>query len=226
MGTDWSAGKAGRDLDPAADTSAPPKSDTIWKKLSVFPYAPGALRLDKQWQQGVPDPWPAVGQFLRQETGHDFPVLSRMRNARAKRAVASMLRENLNSDTTVIGLEAKVLAGAIFAAVVADEPLAEEIRALGSRVGVPSSQLGEAREFAVNAEAEAPAADPKVRAALLLARASSPSPADITAAVVEACRQSGLSSPAIVELIAWLSVLQMLHRLSSYFVADKAVPSH
>jgi alkylhydroperoxidase family enzyme len=222
MGTDWSAGKAGRDLDPTAKTTAPPKSDTLWKKLSVLPHAPGALRLDKQWQQGVPDAWPAVGEFLRQKTGHNFPVLSRMQNARAIRAVASMLRENFNSDTTVIGLETKVLAGIIFAAVVADEPLAAEVRVLGSKVGVSSSQLDEAKQFVVNVEVEPPATDPKIGAALVLARAASPSPAEITASVVEACRQAGLSSPAIVELVAWLSVLQMLHRLSSYFVGDRA----
>ena len=28
------------------------------------------------------------------------------------------------------------------------------------------------------------------------------------------------AAPAIVELVAWLAVLRMLHRLSSYFVVD------
>ncbi len=55
MGPDWRTGKAGRDLDPAAKTTAPPQADSLRTKLSVLRFAPGALRLDRQWQQGVPD---------------------------------------------------------------------------------------------------------------------------------------------------------------------------
>jgi hypothetical protein len=37
---------------------------------------------------------------------------------------------------------------------------------------------------------------------------------------VETCRQSGLSPAAIVEIVTWLSVLQMLHRLTCYLTVD------
>jgi hypothetical protein len=107
IGPDWSTGKSGRTLDPALRTAPPPAPDSLRTKLSVLRHAPKAIALDRRWQQGVPHAWPAVGAFLRNLTGHDFPVLSRMRNNRAVRAVASMLRENLNPDTTVIGLEIK-----------------------------------------------------------------------------------------------------------------------
>jgi len=140
-----------------------------------------------------------------------------MQNTRGIQAIASMLRENIDPATTVIGLDVKALAGVIFAAGVADEPLGAEVRVLGLKNGVARTQLDEAAKFAVSANAEPTATDPKVRAAYLLAKAASPSPAEITTQVVEACRQSGLSAPAIVELITWISVLQMLHRLSSYF---------
>jgi hypothetical protein len=221
MGADWSAGKAGRDLDPTARPSAPPPTDSLLKKLSVLRFAPNALRLDKQWQQGVPGAWPAVGEFLRERTGHDFPVLARLQHSRGIKAVASMLRENLDPATTVIGLKVKTLAGLIFATVIADESLAAEVRLLGSKQGITPAQLDEAVHLALDPTAEPSDPDPKVRAALVLARAAAPSPADITPQVVEICRQSELSAPAIVELITWLSVLQMLHRLSSYFVAER-----
>jgi hypothetical protein len=217
IGAGWSTGRSGRNLDPAATPTAPPSADSLWTKLSVLRFVPAALRLDRQWQHDVPDAWPAVGEFLRQKIGHDFPVLSRMRNARGIRAVASMLRENLDPATTVLGLDVKALAGVIFATIVADEPLGAEVRLLGLKSGVSNSQLDAALQFAVSAEAEPPVTDPKMRAALFLARAASPSPAEVTADIVERCRQSGLSAAAIVELIAWISVLQMLHRLSSYF---------
>ena len=63
-------------------------------------------------------------------------------------------------------------------------------------------------------------ADPRLPAALMLARAASPSPAQIDADVVAACRDSGLPPAAIVELVTWLAVLQMLHRLSCFHSED------
>jgi alkylhydroperoxidase family enzyme len=220
-GAGWSPGKAGRDLDPAVKNTAPPAADSFWTKLSSLRFAPTALRLDKQWQQGVPDTWPAVGKFLRNYTGHDFPWLSWMHNPRAIKAVASILRENLNPATTVIGLEIKALAGIVFATMVADKQLAADVRVLGIRAGLLDVQLDEAEQFAMNLDAEPTATEPKVRAALLLARAASPSPAAITTHVVDACRQSDLAAAAVVELMAWISVLQMIHRLSSYINTDR-----
>ena len=35
-------------------------------------------------------------------------------------------------------------------------------------------------------------------------------------AVVEACQASGMHAAQIVELVTWLSVLQMLRRLTAY----------
>lgn len=222
MGANWSAGKAGRDLDDTAGaTVPPPKADSLWTKLSVIRYAPAALRLDTQWQSGVPDSWPAVGEFLRKQTGHDFPVLSRMHTSRGIRAVASALRENLNPESTVTGLQTKALAGVVFAMVVGDAPLAEEMRAVGRNLGTTDEDLDAAAQFAADADKVPTSTDPQQQAALILARAASPSPAEITAVVVDTCRHSGLTAPALVELITWLSVLQMLHRLSSYY-ADPA----
>ncbi len=220
MGTDWSTGKAGRGLDFAARRTPPPPADSLWTKLRIVPLLPAAVRLDMRWQRGVPGRWPAVGTFLRERTGHDFPVLSRLRHARVIKSVGSMLRENLDGDTTVVGLDVKVLAGAIFAEVVADQALAADVQALAARNGVAESQLDEARRFALVPSTEPPGSDPKARAALLLARAASPSPAEIDADIVAACRDAALSAPAIVELVSWLSVLQMLHRLSSYYVPE------
>ena len=58
----------------------------------------------------------------------------------------------------------------------------------------------------------------------LLAKAASPSPAVVDQGVVEACRQGGLSPASIVELVTWLAVLSMLHRLGSYYLADEPLP--
>jgi alkylhydroperoxidase family enzyme len=213
MGRDWSPGKAGAALDPRAETKPPPPADGLSTKLRIVPLLPAALRTDARWQRGVPSAWPAVGDFLFERTGHDFPVLSRLHHRRAIRSVASMVRENLNPGSTVIGLDTKILAGVVFAEVVADETLAGDVRAMAGKHAVTDVQIDAAARFA-RGEGDA---NPKLRAALTLSRAASPSPARIDADVVATCREAGLSAPAIVELVCWLSVLQMLHRLGCFY---------
>jgi hypothetical protein len=49
----------------------------------------------------------------------------------------------------------------------------------------------------------------------ILARAVSPSPAAVDASVLESSR--AIPPAGIVELVTFISVLQMLHRLSSFY---------
>ena len=195
LGEDWRPGGAGAELDPSAPLTAPPAADGMATRLRVLPLLPSVVRLDARWQKGVPKSWPQVGAHLRERTGHDFPVLSRLRHRRAVRAIATMLAENLDPGSTVLGLHNKVLAGRVFAEVVADEALAADVSALAANAGQPDS---------------------RTPAVLALARAASPSPAEIDAGVVAACRDADLSPAAIVELVTWLAVLQMLHRLRAF----------
>ena len=202
LGSEWSAGSAGVALDGAVPAKPAPPADGLATKLRVLPLLPAALRLDARWQRGVPGAWPQVGTYLRERVGHDFPVLARLRHRRAIRAIAVMLRDNLSAKSTVIGLDNKIRCGLVFAEVVADEALAADLRALAGAHGDPDQT----------------SADPRLDAALLLlARAASPSPAEIGADVVGACRESGMPPAAIVELVTWLAVLQMLHRLSCFY---------
>jgi alkylhydroperoxidase family enzyme len=218
MGPAWTPGKAGAALDAGAPAKPPPPADGLRTKLRVVPLVPAVLRLDARWQKGVPSSWPAAGAFLRERTGHDFPVLSRLRHGRARRAIASMLRENLDAASSVVGLDTKVLAGAVFAETVADDALGADVRALADGNGVSQARLAEAVGFARSGDGGGFAsADPTQRAALTLARAASPSPPEIDEKTVAACREGGLSAPAIVELVCWLSVLQMLHRLTCFY---------
>ncbi len=220
MGANWNSGKSGRNLDSGSSHATPTESDSLWTQLSVIRYAQTALRLNKQWQQGVPDTWPAIGEFLQQTTGHNFSVLACMKTKRGIRAVASALRENLNVDTSVIGLPTKALAGVVFARVVEDAQLAKELRVVGLHNGLTKLQLDNVTHFVTESETQATSTDKKQQAVLLLARVASPSPAEITSGVFDTCLQAQLSSAVIVELITWLSVLQMLHRLFSDFAED------
>lgn len=166
----------------------PPGEDSVLARLSVLRYAPAAIKLDREWTKGVPDRWPAVGEFLRRETGHNFPVLAHLRHSRAIRAISTMIKENLSD--SVIGHDQKLAAGLIYAKTVGNPALEDEIRALGG------TEL----------------ADSPIQA---LARAISPSPAAVDQSATDSARE--ISPAGIVELVSFVAVLQMLHRLSSFY---------
>jgi hypothetical protein len=130
-----------------------------------------------------------------------------------------MLRENLDPTSSVIGIDVKVMIGSIFATVVSDESLAADVSALARHAGVDGEQLVAAAAFARGERTALPGVTGPVKAALTLALAASPSPARVDAAIVEACRQGRLSPAAIVEVVTWLAVLQLLHRLTCYTAA-------
>lgn len=217
LGVDWSPGGAGWGLEPASAVPAPPPPADSWReKLRILPHLPTALAMDRRWQKGVPSRWPQAGDYLRQHTGHDFPILGRLLNPRCLRAITTVLTLNLDPAHCGLSLETKILAGAIFSAVVGDDALAEDITALARAQGVDPGRLEAARAFAGRAGHEPAAVDGQENALMHLARAASPSPAQIDREIVETCRRVSLPAEAIVELVCWLSVLQLLHRLSSY----------
>jgi len=166
----------------------PPGQDSILARLSVIRYAPTAIKLDKEWTRGVPDRWPAVGEFLQRKTGHNFPVLAHLRHRRAIRAIATMIKENLSD--SVVGHDQKLAAGLIYAKSVDNPALEREIRALGGT--------------------ELPDSPPQA-----LARAISLSPAAVDQDAIDSAGE--IPPPGIVELVSFVSVLQMLHRLSSFY---------
>jgi alkylhydroperoxidase family enzyme len=111
-----------------------------------------------------------------------------------------VVRDNFDAATSVVGLPLKARLGRVYAEAVDDAPLAGAVENLSER---NPSRTDDARG----------------RAALRLAHAASSSPAAIDAGVVEACRGSGLGAAAIIEIVVWLAVLQMLHRLCAFYRA-------
>jgi hypothetical protein len=151
-----------------------------------------------------------VTRHLIETTGHGFPVLSELRSGRARRAIATMLRVNLDPATSLVGIGTKVLAGAVYATVVGDARLLADMDTLARRTGVDAAGFASAAAFG---RGDLPRSEAST--VLVLTRAASSSPAAIDAEVVDACARD-LSPAAIVEIVTWLSVLQLLHRLTCY----------
>jgi alkylhydroperoxidase family enzyme len=228
--TGWTPGKhrvRSAPSDPSLQ-SRPSGPDTVFTKLAILRYLPAAIRQDQAWTRGVPSRWPAVGTWLKAETGHDFPLLAKLRSRRAVRAIATVLRDNLNVTESRLSLGVKALAGLVYASVVGNATLAHEARILAP-YSVQEVTLDAVAAFAVEpfdasdsgmadalARLEAiPGITSTTALVLLMAKAASPSPAQLPAPLITRVYAT-LSPAAQVELVVWISVQQMLHRLGSY----------
>lgn len=210
LGEHWTPGRAGALLDPSAPRLPAPPIDGLRSRLRILPLLPAAIRYDRRAQHGTPRGRTALADHLRRTVGHDFPVLAQLRSSRARRAIATMLTQILDPTTSVVGIETLVQAGAVYAAVVADPDLMADIEALAARSGIAGQTLAAAAAFG-----RGEAAAPSPAAALALARSASSSPAVVDATVLDTCARD-LSPAAIIEVVTWVSVLQLLHRLIQY----------
>src|SRR5437764_9847012 len=79
--TGWTTGKHRVAAEASADPALQPRPggrDTLATKLAFLRYVPAAIRLEGTWTRGVPSRWPAVGAYLEERTGHDFPLLAKI----------------------------------------------------------------------------------------------------------------------------------------------------
>lgn len=209
------------------DTSDHIPTDGLGTYLRMMRQTPGAARLDRAWTRGVPGRVGEAILLLEERIGYAFPVLGSIDSPRVVRALTTALRDNLDPQLSRIGIEAKLLAGLVYAEHVRSPLLAQECTVLLDLLGAEPDPwlLRSIRRFATapTDEAEMP---PGVGwtdgAALLLARACSSSPADISEIVVAAIAPH-LEPDQIVELVVWLALLQTLHRLYGFHEARDLV---
>jgi hypothetical protein len=187
----WSPGRHGTVAELGkANLPAP---ERITDLLGIVPLMPALIYHDARWSRGVPGKAAAARTYLAGRTGHDFPVLSYLTHARAIRALTTIIAASTQASSSELSLPVKYRAGLEYASVVQDEGLLRELQVLIGHAGTAENGP-----------------------ALALARAASSSPAQVTPDVVREATAE-LSPAAIIELLVWLSVLQILHRLGAYY---------
>ena len=208
------------------------KKDNILTYLKIIRQAPGAISLEKKWTQGVPGSFPQTAAFLQQQTGYSFPILKPITKPRVLKAIAAVIADNLDEKQTVTGIKTKILAAYIFTQVVRNDALANEVKNMAANI-YPAISFENFTHLEKLSQSEIPAnidqckqmiallqgqlkLTEKDAAGILLALAASPSPTQVNEALTETILQL-LEPAAIIEMNVWLSVLQLLHRLSSYY---------
>ncbi len=197
--------------------------DSIATYLRVFRQAPGAVRLEKAWTRGVSGRIGPVLLMLEEEVGYAFPILAALTSHKAVKSLATALRDNLDAELSVVGLQVKLLAGMVYAGSVGNDLLSDELAMVLNTVvpGIDPRLLAATRRFAgaPSVSADVPEGlSTKEAAAVLLAKAASSSPAEVSEITI-AMVSPTLDPDEIVEVVVWLSLLQTLARLYSFFEA-------
>ncbi len=201
--------------------------DSLGTYFRVIRQAPGALRKERQWTKGMSSRIAPALLTLEADVGHSFPILASLQHSRAVRAIATVLRDNLDPELSVLGLRAKCLVGLVYARVVGNEVLTSEAIQLALTL-VPD--IDHPLLTAVGRFATAPPETAMLpsqlssveAAAVMLAKVGSPSPSQVNEISIEAAAGS-LSAAQIVEAVVWLSVQQLLHRLYVYYDASRDI---
>lgn len=217
--------------------SATPQRDNLLTYLRVIRHAPGAVLWEKKWTRNVPSNYLAAEEYLKQHVGYSFPILKPVNEARVLRALTTVLRDNLDKKLTVTGLKIKMYVGYIFSTLVCNDVLKAEIKSISSQIApelsielfgrleeisqmeIPTNNTT-CKEIIASLQQELSLTE-KEAAVLFLAVASSYSPSQVNQAVIESTLKH-VEPSGVVETIVWLSVLQLLNRLSRYYILIKA----
>ena len=221
--TGWKTGKHQWDDDLHVESNGEVPTDSLMTYLRVFRQAPGAIRMEGAWTKGVSGRIGPALMMLEDRVGYSFPIFGSLRHKRAVKAIATVLRDNLDPELTTVGLPAKLMAGLVYAILADDEMLRAEMLQLAQSLApdLDHGILVDVGRFAA-ADTEGlsvPAGLSKVDAAtILLAKAGSTSPSNVNEITISTVCDH-LSPAQIVEVVVWLSVCQMMHRLYAFYDA-------
>lgn len=211
MPQDFSFGKHWQSATPES-ISSPVDSFGSNARLAFHGLKPGGIMAaDKRLLGDAPTTPKAAMALLLKETGHDFPVLAQLTHARLIAAFTRLLLLNLNRENSVMTLPRKIVAGCLFAHLIGDAVLEQEMRAVCAHFGVPGADVDRAIEQSDN--------DIATTLVLELTLAISSSPAQVTEELVNRLQESDqISSAMLVEFVSLIATLQMVHRLEAFYL--------
>ncbi len=198
--------------------------DGMGTYFKVLKSTPAALRKDIQWSRGMSNRPGMALLRLEEQIGHAYTTLASLNHTRAVRAIATTVRDNLDHETTELGLGSKCLIALVYARVVGNDVLTAEAVQMAERL---APEIGHRKLTAIGRFASAdmttatlpPGLSTVEAASVMLAKAAAPSPSAVNGITIATVADS-LTPAQIVEAVVWLSVQQLLHRLYVFYDAD------
>lgn len=196
-----------KDADSSTDLPAP---DSVGTYLRILLNAPGMHRMQSKWLSGMPADAVAARAHIAEIAHWDEPLLSKMRHAKPRLALAVSLRENLCMKQSTLDIGCKALAGIVFAGHIDSDKLRAQCEKLGESAGVEIAVMKAVSDGDDDGLEMVQAC--VVRLARLL---SSSPPRHDEEVLVEVT--GVLLNTQLVETVVWLSLLQMIYRLGIWY---------
>lgn len=229
--TDWAPGKHVKG-EYQITKKTTPKQDNLLTYVQIINKAPGAVSLEKKWTRGVPNKYFLAAEYLLEHTGYSFPILKPIKQGRVIRAITKVLCDNFDKELSVTGLKIKILAGYIFTKVISNSTLTYEVKNLAAQNALKldavtcdllddiacmemPTDVATCKDAMASFQQSLNLTE-KEAAAILLTITAAPSPSQINDGVIKVLFKH-LAPANIVEIIVWLSILQLLNRLNCYY---------
>lgn len=220
----WDIGKAGWRHGAAERVAAKVPTDSAAVYGRIIRHGPKATIIERNWTKHLPSTAPELRAYLRDVRNVDVPVLSRMRQAKPISGLAAMFDQNLDPTTTQVGLDAKALAGLIYSSMVDDGTLIKMNSSIAAANGVDEATMDAAIAAGADpsyllrndTERARVGASDHTDAVIKLAHAIAPSPT-VTTDELAASTADALSSEEIIEVAVWISVMQLVHRITRFY---------
>ena len=226
MDNQYQAGKAGALL-PATETATstnteqgpkrtPPVDD--WTLLVAFLYQAirpnGAIWLDNKLHGDAPKTIPACMEYLHSRFGCSFGVvLGNLRHIRIARAVTAIVSKNLDASLSSLGLRRKIVAGIQFAKHLENDRL---VIVLEEVLKTVAATEGNEKDYGD---------EDKTALVLKITKRVSFTPNRVTPRLVQEIRDfPSLTAPMLVELISFLAMIQMIHRIEVFYHVKNTIP--
>ncbi len=224
--TGWSTGR--HDVGDDVSRNIPMTRDAMRNLLGWIRFFPGALSLETRWTRGVPQRWPEVGDWLQARWGFAPAVLGRIGPDRVRRALATMLHDNLQH--TTLGPEVKHALTVLLGHAVGNPELAVASRPVAG----PFAEAADALAHHTLDLEDPSALTATLRSltrtygltkaqgtALLLGLGAASSPAVLPPPLL-GLAGAHLAATELIEIVSWLGIQQCLHRAQVYYDARDA----
>ncbi len=213
--TDWETGKHLQGDGEISPDRSPLKTDNLGFYLKIFRNGPGQMMLEREWLKGVPKSDKKIDEYLMEKISYDFPLFNKAKRVKLKRVFAKTFVDNFDSNNTEIGLRLKIVSGLVYAGIVDNEYLKNVLLTLAEKNDLGAGvQLQKLANEILHSDDESVDQFPlsnHEKLVLRFAKAGSHSPSTIGETLLNDIKNQ-FSDKAIVEMAAWLSLLQVYHR--------------
>ncbi len=249
-GTGWSPGQhgVGKSVDELQEVQKDFRGGHGWKtKLELLWHAPSALVYEVRHTWGLPGEKTAVREYLTGRLGGSLSVLDDVSFSKPRKTIVMIFRDHIIADDCTFSRSLKFAVGEAYAFWVSNEKLEQDMHALyiyekgTEMVGDDLAMTNDLPDYLKQLSRSTAdfgtewgekvlamlrgdkKVDEREIPALLLCLSAMSQPLRNSVDIVKTISEL-LPASGIMEIVSWIGVLVMLHRMMAYYAVAKEMP--